>query len=223
MLLKLFSDKWSLASFILLLAFMGLFYQVAWQYPVIDSFPLIERLIDPNYLPNDFFTNTFKEFSPRLVSAKIIVWLSQVLNIEYQYVVAYGNIIRIWLYGLGLYLFFLNLAGRSVALIAFSFSALSFLSMPFLPAWWPITYDLTSSNIALIFAMYAWVYALKEKVHTSLFLLTLTVLIHPVVGVQALIISIILFLVNNPWTAFIRLFKTLSLYPFAIAFTFAFL
>jgi len=223
MLSKYFSDKWSLASFILLLAFMGLFYQVAWQYPAIDSFPLIERLIDPNYLPNDFFTNTFKEFSPRLVSAKIIVWLSQVLNVEYQYIVAYGNIIRIWLYGVALYLFFLNLAGRSIALIAFAFSALSFLSMPSLPAWWPITYDLTSSNIALIFAMYAWVYALKSNVHISFSLLTLSVLIHPVVGVQALIVSIIIFITNNSWPAFFRLFKTLSLYPFALAFTFAFL
>jgi len=223
MLLKFFSDKWSLASFILLLAFMGLFYQVAWQYPVVDSFPLIERLIDPNYLPNDFYTNTFKEFSPRLISAKIIIWLSQVLNIEYQYVVAYGNILRIWLYGLGLYLLFLNLAGRSIALIAFSFSALSFLSMPFLPAWWPVTYDLTSSNMALIFAMYAWVYALKSNVHISFLLLTLSVLIHPVVGIHALIISIIIFITNNTWSTFFRLFKTLSIYPFAIAFTFAFL
>lgn len=218
-----FTDKWGFASFLLLLLFMGLFYQVAWQYPVIDSFPLIERLLNPTFLANDFFTNTFSEFSPRLALAKAIVWLSQILNIDYQYIVAYSNILRIWLYGIGLYLLFLNLAGKQIALIAFSFSALSFLSMPFLPAWWPITYDLTSSNIALVFAMFAWVYALRGQVPHAFLLLTFAVMIHPVVGVQALIICIILYLSKNTWAEFLKLFTTLSIYPFALAFTAAFL
>ena len=223
MLSKLFSDNLSMITFIFLLAFMGLFYQVAWQYPVIDGFPLIERLLNSQYLVNDFYTNTFKEFSPRLASAKAVVWLSLALNMDYQSIVAYSNIIRIWLYGIGLYLLFINIAGKSVALIAFSFSALSFLSMPFLPAWWPITYDLTSSNIALVFAMFAWVYALRSQVQLTFLLLTGAVVIHPVVGVQALIISIMLYLVRNSWGDLLNLFKMPSVYPFAFVFTLGFL
>jgi len=222
MLAKYFTDNWGLLSFILSLIFMGLFYQVAWQYPVIDSFPLIERLLDPNYLAKDFFTNTFSEFSPRLVSANIIIGLSKLFNIDYPYIVAFANIVRIWLYGIGLYLFFLNLAGRSIAIIAFTLSALSFLSIPFLPAWWPITYDLTSSNIALTFAMFSWATVLKNNIHISLTFLALSVFIHPVVGIHAFIISIILFISSNSFSEFIKLFKALSIYPFALLFSVAF-
>ena len=223
MIMRIFSDYWSFACFLLLLIFMGLFYQVAFQYPAIDGFPLIERLINNQYLVNDFFTNTFKEFSPRLASAKLIVWLSQLFEIDYQWVVAYANIIRIWLYGIGLYLLFANLAGRAVALLAFAFSSLSFLSMPFLPAWWPITYDLTSSNIALVFAMFAWVYAVRNNVHAAFLLLTFAVIVHPVVGVQALLVSILIYLARNSMSDLLALFKVPSIYPFAIAFTLAFL
>lgn len=223
MLTKIFSDNLSFISFLFLLLFMGLFYQVAWQYPAIDGFPLIERLLNEKFLVNDFFTNTFKEFSPRLASAKAIVWLSKAFDSDYQVIVAYCNIIRIWLYGIGLYLLFFNLAGKSIALIAFSFSALSFLSMPFLPAWWPITYDLTSSNIALVFAMFAWVCALRSQVQLTFLVLTAAVFVHPVVGVQALIISIILYLVRNSWGDLFNLFKQPSIYPCALAFLVAFL
>ena len=142
---------------------------------------------------------------------------------DYQSVIAYSNIIRIWLYGIALYLLFSNIAGKSIALIAFSFSALSFLSMPFLPAWWPISYDFPSSNIALVFAMFSWVLALKRKVNSTFLLLTAAVLIHPVVGAQALLISIILYSIRSSWIDLFKLFKTPSVYPFALAFTFAFL
>ncbi len=51
------TDQPSIIHYVCLIAliiFMGLFYQEAWQYPVIDSFPLIERLLDPSFLPMDF-------------------------------------------------------------------------------------------------------------------------------------------------------------------------
>ncbi len=223
MLMSKFDDKWGMLSFFLLLLFMGLFYQVAWQYPVIDSYPLIERLLDPGFLPNDFYTNTFKEFSPRLASAKAIVWLSGITGMDYKDVVAYGNVIRIWLYGAGLYLLFLNLSDIKTALVAFSFAALSFLSMPFLPAWWPISYDLTSSNIAMVAAIFAWAFAVKGAVRSAFLLLTITVFVHPVVGIQAMLISILIYTCINGWKALFDLFITPSIYPFAILFCAAFL
>lgn len=223
MIMRNFSDYWSFTSFILLLAFMGLFYQVAVQYPVIDSFPLIERLLDPSFLHNDFYTNTFKEFSPRLASSKAIVWISQMTGLDYQYVIAYGNIIRIWLYGVALFLLFLSLTDKNTALIAFAFSALSFLSMPFLPAWWPISYDLTSSNIAMVFAMFAWVYAVKGSVQVSFIFLSIAVFIHPVIGIQGVLISIVIYIALHGFSPFLKLFTTISVYPFALLFLAGFL
>ena len=217
-----FEDNWSLLSFFILLLFMGGFYQVAWQYPMTDAYPLIERLLDPSYLLNDFYTSTFREFSPRLASAKVIVWISNTTGTDYKDVVAYGNILRIWLYGIGLYFLFLTLSDKRTALIAFSFSALSFLSMPFLPAWWPISYDLTSSNIALVSAMFAWAFAVKGMVRTSFSLLAITVYIHPIVGAQAMIICIIIYICFFGWPALFNLFKTPTIYPFALAFSAAF-
>ncbi|MEY8251398.1 MAG: hypothetical protein RPR91_03360, partial [Colwellia sp.] len=109
-----------LASFWLMLLFMGLFYQVAWQYPVVDSFPLIERLMDPQFLSNDFYTNTFSEFSPRLALAQAVVFISEALDIHYTQVIGYANILRIWFYGIALYLLFLQLSNAKVALAAFT-------------------------------------------------------------------------------------------------------
>jgi hypothetical protein len=222
MILSKFDDNWSFISFSLLLLFMGLFYQVAWQYPVTDGYPLIERLLNPEFLINDFYTNTFKEFSPRLASAQVIVWLSTTSGIDYKEVIAYGNIVRIWLYGIGLYLLFLALSDKKTALVAFAFSALSFLSMPFLPAWWPISYDLTSSNIALVSAMFAWVYAVQGSVKRSFILLAITVYIHPIVGVQAMLISILIYYCIYGWKVLLDLFVTPAIYPFAILFCIAF-
>ncbi len=199
-------------SFWLMLLFMGLFYQVAWQYPVVDSFPLIERLMDPLFLTNDFYTNTFSEFSPRLALAQAVVFISESLDIHYTQVIAYSNILRIWLYGGGLYLLFLHLSNAKVALVAFTFSSLSFLSMPFLPAWWPITFDLTASNVALVFAMFAWVMTLRDRINISFILLTGAVYIHPLVGVQSFIIAVLLYVSYHGLEKFMSLFKQPSIY-----------
>ena len=210
-------------SFLLMLLFMGLFYQVSWQYPVVDSFPLIERLIDPSFLNNDFYTNTFGEFSPRLALAQMVVFASETLGIHYTQVIAYGNILRIWLYGIALYLFFLQLSDTNVALTAFAFAALSFLSMPFLPAWWPITFDFTASNVALVFSMFAWFVTLRNNISLALILLSVAVYIHPLVGVHSFIIAMLIYLSYHGFSAFLALFKQPGVYAAGALFAAIFL
>lgn len=205
-----------------LIVFMGLFFQVAWQYPVVDSFPLIERLLNPGFLTNDFYTNTFDAFSPRLILASCIAWISGTFDIHYTLVVGYLNILRIWLYAIGLYLFFKQLVNRDAALVAFAFAALSFLSVPFLPAWWPVTFDFTASNIALMFSMFAWVLVLRKQVAYALLLLCLSVLFHPLVGVHSVLIAVILFLAYHPMNDFVALFKQPKVYAAGIVFSIVF-
>lgn len=221
---KLQDNIYLIISLIALVAFMGLFYHEPWQYPVIDSFPLIERILDPTYLNNDFYTNTFNDFSPRLILASCIAWTSEFLNIHYTYVVAYGNMLRIWLYAIGLYLFFKQLSNNNqIAIIAFALSALSFLSVPFLPAWWPVTFDFTASNVALTFSMFAWTCALKNKGTIAIVLLAISVLFHPLVGVHSSIISLILYLSFQGWKEFIDLLRKPSVYVAATLYSIVFL
>lgn len=210
-------------SVILMTLFMGLFFQVAWQYPVVDSFPLIERLINPIFLNNDFYTNTFEAFSPRLILASCIAYISQTLDVHYTLVVAYGNILRIWIYAIGLYWFFRQLANHQVALIAFSLSALSFLSVPFLPAWWPVTFDFTASNVALTFSIFAWVMILKQRVASALLLMTGAVLFHPLVGVHGSILCVLLFVSYHGWAPFWQLFREVRVYVASCIFLSVFL
>ncbi len=210
----------SLSSMML---FMGLFYQEAWQYPVIDSFPLIERILNPEYLPNDFYTNTFNEFSPRLILASCISWVSETLNIHYSLIVAYANILRILLYSIALYLLFKELSNRQIALIALTLSSLSFLSVPFLPAWWPVTFDFTASNVALTFSMFSWVKILQNKVTSALVLLTAAVIFHPLVGVHSLLLALILFFNWHGWNQFLLLFKQPAVYIAGLIYSAAFL
>ena len=67
MIMRIFSDYWSFACFLLLLIFMGLFYQVAFQYPAIDGFPLIERLINNQYLVKDAAINIIFKYAKLLI------------------------------------------------------------------------------------------------------------------------------------------------------------
>jgi len=203
--------------------FMGLFFQMAWQYPVVDSFPLIERLLNPNFLSNDFYTNTFDAFSPRLILASCIAFISETLDVHYTLVVGYGNILRIWIYAIGLYWFFRQLANHQVALIAFSLSALSFLSVPFLPAWWPVTFDFTASNVALTFGIFAWVMILKQHVASALLLMTAAVIFHPLVGVHGSILCVLLFVSYHGWAPFWQLFKSIRVYAASAVFLSVFL
>ena len=210
-------------NIVILTIFMGLFFQVAWQYPVVDSFPLIERILNPDFLPNDFYTNTFDAFSPRLILASCIAYISELLEVHYTLVVAYGNILRIWIYAIGLYWFFKQLVQHQVALIAFALSALSFLSVPFLPAWWPVTFDFTASNVALTFSIFAWGMVLKGKVATALWLMTGAVIFHPLVGVHGVILCVLIFLSYHGWAALWPLFKSLPTYIASAVFLTAFL
>jgi len=211
------------ACIVMLTLFMGLFFQVAWQYPVVDSFPLIERLLNPEFLPNDFYTNTFDAFSPRLILASCIAYTSQLLDIHYTYVVAYGNIVRIWVYAIGLYWLFKQLANHQVALIAFALSALSFLSVPFLPAWWPVTFDFTASNVALTFSIFAWGMVIRKNVASALMLMTGAVVFHPLVGVHGVILCLLIFISYHGWAALWPLFKSVPIYIASGIFCCAFL
>ena len=71
----------SLFTFIIHLFSNYTFY----QWPEIDNFPFFERFFDKLYLNNDFFTNSSHDGpNPRNPYQFIIVYLAEILNIDWQ-------------------------------------------------------------------------------------------------------------------------------------------
>ncbi len=222
-LIPTFENKWGLLTYLCLLLFMALFFQEAWLYPSIDAFPAVERILNPKFLMNDFYTNTFESFSPRLIHAYTIAYGSKLFGLPYTEFIAYINILRIICYGWGLYLLFLYLSNKKIALVALTLSALSFLSMPFLPAWWPVTFDYTASNVALTFSIFAWALTVKNKIAFSLLLLACAVFIHPLVGLHSFLISLLLFITIYKWQGLLPLFRQPLVYVTGLLYAIAFL
>lgn len=193
--------------------FMALFYQVAWQYPVVDSFPLIERIRNPQFLLNDFYTNTLVDYSPRKNIAHFIVFGSELFDVSHHYFIGWLNVVRIFVFSIGLYFLYSGLTReKSVSFVAFYLSCLSFLAVPNLPAWWPITYDLTASSLSGMFAVIAWACVVRAKVVVCLLLLTASVFYHPLVGVQSTLLAIVLFVALYGWKALLPLFRSPRIY-----------
>src|SRR4051794_12968750 len=81
-------------------------YQSAWQWGVIDTYSLVERLLDPHYLLNDFYTNSLTGFSARYFVARFFVLGASVFHIPYQEFVGYLNVLRLVLTEVLLFIFF---------------------------------------------------------------------------------------------------------------------
>ena len=205
--------KYYNGSIVLACLFAALYFQVAWRYPLIDGFPLVERMLDSQFNPKDFFTNTFSDYSPRLYIATFFLTGSQLFSVDYTEFVAVANIIRIFVTFIALYYLYLGWSkDYKVSLVALYLSAISFLSMPKMVAWWPLTYDITGSSLAACFLMIAWSLVVYRRLFIAYIAIALAILIHPVVGVHGLIIAGLIFYAANGVDGLAGEFKKLSTY-----------
>jgi len=190
---KIKNEYLSIFSVIAFSIFSALYFQIAWQYPVIDGFPLAERLLDSNYLPNDFYTNTFDDYSPRMIVANFYVLGSRFFNVHYTEFVAVANILRIFVTFIALYYLYLGLIkNRLISLIALSISSVSFLFVPQMPAWWPLVYDLTGASMAEMALMIAWASIVFGRLFVAYIAIAVALLFHPLAGIHGFIIGLLL-------------------------------
>ncbi len=211
-------------SVVLLCLFAALYYQVAWQYPLIDGFPLVEKMLDPQFNTSDFYTNTFADYSPRYYIANFFVIGSDVFGVHYTDFVAVANIIRIFVAFYALFYLFLGLTkDYKVSLVALYLSSLSFLAVPKMVAWWPLTYDITGSSLAATLLMIAWALIVYNRLLLAYVAISLAVLFHPVVGVHGLIVGGLLFYSSNGWQGIAGEFKKYSAYVGGVLILLAFL
>lgn len=211
-------------SVVLLCLFAALYYQVAWQYPVIDGFPLVERILDPQFNTFDFYTNTFADYSPRLYIANFFVMGSVLFDVHYTEFVAVANIVRIFVTFYALFYLFLGLTkDYKVSLVALYLSSLSFLAVPAMVAWWPLTYDITGSSLAATLLIMAWAYIVYNRLLLAYVAISLAVFFHPVVGVHGLIVGGLLFYSSNGWQGIVAEFKKYAAYVGGVLILIAFL
>jgi hypothetical protein len=55
----------------------------AFEWPAVDMMVYFERAINPNFLSNDFFTNTSHELSPRMIFGEIVMYFTTWFHADY--------------------------------------------------------------------------------------------------------------------------------------------
>jgi hypothetical protein len=54
----------------------------AFEWPALDMGPFLERTFHPDFIPNDFFTNTSSDISPRQIYGYFVVGMAKMLNTD---------------------------------------------------------------------------------------------------------------------------------------------
>lgn len=172
---------------ILIGIFSMYFYQVAWGWPVVDSYPQIERLLNSDYLKNDFFANTFEDFSPRLYAAYFYIFGSELFNIDYTIFIGYLNMLRIFLLTISVYVFLKVLSeNKYIALIGTFLGAVSFYSIPKMVAWFFSTSVFSTAEFSLVFILFGLSLFYQSRISLGLLLFSISMILHPVLTVHGL-------------------------------------
>lgn len=173
----------------------ALMYQVTWSWPFVDTLPCIERLLDSEYLNNDFYTNTFGNYSARHIISYLIIFGSKLFNTDYFTFITYANIVKIFLSFLFIGLIFKKLSlNNHIALIATFITSISFIKLPFTVGWGALGGDFSAQFVALLFTLIAIYFLLDGYVSLSLIFASLSVLIHPIIGIHTAFILLILYM-----------------------------
>lgn len=175
------------ACVVLLSLFMALFYQQGAGWPITDMFPLIERLADPGFLRNDFYTNTLEDYSGRHYVGRMFFHGADLLGVDYRLFVGWTNLLRLFLTGLFTYLLLAVLCDdRRVALAGFSLGAASFFAIPVFVGYHYVGNYNTGHNLSLGLNLLAWALAARSRPAAALAVLAPGVLLHPVNGLHGL-------------------------------------
>ncbi|MEW9501053.1 DUF6798 domain-containing protein [Jeotgalibacillus marinus] len=182
-------------TLILIGLFSVFFYQIAWGWPIVDSYPQVERLLDSDYLKNDFYTNTFEEFSPRLYIAYFYIYGSYLFNIDYTNFIGYLNLLRIFLLTISVFVFLRALSGNKyIALIGCFIGSVSFYSIPKTVAWFFSTPVFTAAEFSLIFIIFGLTLIYKSKIPLGLLLFSIAMFFHPVITAHGIALAGILYI-----------------------------
>ncbi len=195
-----------LATVLLLSGFMALLYHQGAGWPVINYFPLLERLRDPGFLPHDFYTNSFGEFSARHYIAELWHGIATFLDVHYRYVVAWANLVRMFFAGIFAWYFFRAFSHeRDAALIALFLGGISFFVLPLFVGYNFIGNSNTAHSISLVLNILAWGLAVRGRIALAFGVLAVAALLHPVNGLQGAGAAVMIILLSSTWIDLLRL------------------
>ena len=185
-----YSDFVLYLTLVLIGLFSVFYYQAAWGWPVIDSYPQVERLMDSNYLSNDFYTNTFEDFSPRLYLSYFYIFGADLFKIKYSVFIGYLNLLRIFLLSISIYTLFRVLSeNKYVALIGTFIGSVSFYSVPKIVAWFFSKPVFSNAEFALVFIIFGLALLYRRKVSLAFILFSVAMLLHPVITIHGLLLG----------------------------------
>lgn len=176
----------------------GVFYAAGaflpWGWPSVDGYPAIERLIDPSFLLNDFYTNTTTAYNVDTLLAKALSAAQNATGIRYDVVMAALNLFRCLLWPVVFFQFLVALAGdRRLALLGALLGAASLFTLPNLFAWGWLWGDPSTAMFAVLFIVAGWTALLKRRSAIALSLFSISLLIHPLMAVHGAIFMTLIF------------------------------
>lgn len=178
--------------------FSALFFQETWSWPVTDTFPRVERLLDPGFLPKDFYTNSIDGYSAREYFARLLALASGWTGFHYADVATALNLVRLALTGIVFYMFCATLLGnRDAAFCAFLPGAVSLYMFPLTPGYFYVGNNLTGHGVTLLLNLAGACALLRGSRLTGLLLLASSALLHPVNGLHGLLLAMLIVLCHD--------------------------
>ena len=155
---------------------------------MVDGFPAVERILDPSFLLNDFYTNTMSSFSARFYIAHLYIWGAELFGVHYTFFIAYANIVRIFLTYIAAFFFAKELTRNTyAAVIATCIVSLTFFTdIPRTVGWGFITPEFSGHNLSLLFSLIGLTFFLQKRLWAAVLLYACAMIFHPVVTMHTL-------------------------------------
>ncbi|MGD9811788.1 MAG: hypothetical protein AB7U35_10715 [Sphingobium sp.] len=185
----------------LLLAVCGLCYLaqtfIAWGWPALDGYPAIERWIDPNFLPGDFYSNTTVGYGVDTWQGAVFGTVQQWTGVHYTVQLAALTALRCLLWPIVLY-FFLNALLRDAfaARVGVVLGVFAGFALPETLGWQWLWGDASPAMFAVFAMTWAWTLMLQRRAAPGFVILAFATLFQPLVGVHGMIFASLIWLVD---------------------------
>lgn len=169
----------------------------------LDIYPFFERELDPNYLINDFYTNSISnEFNPKIIWGKFITIPAKLLSVNWYNILFFYKTFFIILFPVLIFKTFLKLGDlinfkiNKYILFFLVILLISPISKIYSIAWWP-PYDtsLIPDILSLFCVLLSFILFFKKKFFAALALI-LACFIHPVSFVYSIIFLVSILILN---------------------------
>lgn len=169
----------------------------AWAWPALDGYPAIERWLNPDFLPGDFYTNTTDVYGVDTWQAVLFGGWERLTSVPYALTIAVLTALRLLAFPAVIYAFFTGLLGRGpAALLAVTLGTLANFDLPHTLGWQWLWGDGSPAMFAALAATGAWALLLRRRIWPSLLLMAVAAIAQPLVAVHGGIFYALVFFLD---------------------------